>query len=963
MFTFTLLTPGKDNHGSKSALITIDNDVRILADPAWNGKNVEDLDYIEPILKQTNIIILSHSTPEFLGAFVILCVKYPDVMKNIKVYSTTAISQLGRVSTVEFYRSVGIIGPLKDAIIEVSDVDEWFDTIIPLKYFQTVNVLERLVFTPYNSGHTLGGSFWLIQKKLEKIIYAPSWNHSKDSFLNAASFLSSSSGNPISQLMRPTGLITSTDLGSNMPHRKRTERFLSLVDATLTNGGTVLLPTSISGRFLELLHLIDQHLKGAPIPVLFLSYSGTNVLRYATSLLEWMNPKLAKEIENANSLTSNLSRPPPFDPSRVDLISSPYDLTQMAGPKVVFTSGVDLKNGELSSEALRILCQDEKTTIILTEKTHFGYDNTISSQLYNDWYHLCKQRNDNTAEDGIVVPLEKTIDVPDWYLEEDLVGSELNDFRDKINMKRKQKLLEQVRERKNRFLAADRFDASASSSEEEDDDDDGDDADAGREDGEPPAEPLVEAEPGSKDLNPEKVPEKDSSNGTQTADLETTNSTDIMDDAATQEALVSENIKTSMEQNLPLDIKITNKLRPRQAMFPFFSQLEKQDFDDYGAIINPDDFKKKDDFANQFGLEHKRNQAKKWRTNNNNFDNDDGGIEDQNKLTPQEMLNNEIIKNNLDSLFRPRKRVPLSSTGSAYSSASTLQQMNVRCGLSFVDLSGLVDLRSLGLIISSLKPANLLLLPDSGISESSDEEMNGLKKVQKMIALQQETSKGVDDKNSVFKSARFLSLSTIRSDSFHGYKSTNKMEIQTTEPNETITIGNETDGVNIGDFEIKLDESIIENLKWQGIDGSYKVAQVAGLLEIQHHKDPTNNKRRKTVKDIINLSSEFNLKGFDQVHGTGAAAAAVNKSFNINGPKIAIGNIRLPDLKRKLMSQNLNAEFKSEGTLVVNDKISITKVTYGASDSDDTGDIIVNGQMGPLYYQVKNCIRDMLAYV
>lgn len=882
-------------------------------------------------------MVLSHSTPEFLGGFMMLCIKFPDLMKEIKVYSTAAVAQLGRVATIEFYRSLGIIGPLKDALMEVSDVDEWFDSIIPLKYYQTINVMERVALTSYNSGHTLGGSFWLIQKKLEKIIYAPSWNHSKDSFLNAASFLSSSTGNPMSQLMRPTGLITSTDLGSNMSHKKRSEKFLQLVDATLANGGSVLLPTSLGGRFLELLHLIDEHLQSAPIPVLFLSYSGTNVLRYASGLLEWMTPKLSKDLENANSIvTNNMANRNhyPFDPSKVDLLSSPYELTQLAGPKVVFTSGVDLKNGDLSSEALRVLCQDEKTTIILTEKTHFGHDQSINRQLYNEWYTLCKQRNDNKVEDGVAVPLEKTLDLEDWNLEEDLVGTELNDFREKINEKRTQKLLEQVRDRKNKFLTGERFDGESSSDEEGEEDE----ADEGEEE-----EAAPEEVPESKEMD---QGQNGTTSGDKVVDKPPAEKGDIMDDGATQEALVAENIKISMEQNLPLDIRVTAKLRPRQAMFPFFSAQDKQEFDDYGATINPENFKKKDDTSNKFGLEHKRNQAKKWRTD---FDDEQA---DQNKLTPQEMLNNEVIKRNLDSLFHPRKRVKVTSTGSTYSS-NNLQQLNVRCGLSYVDLSGLVDLRSLGLIISSLKPAHLLLLPDTSVDATSDEEMNGLVKVQKMLSLQQDTKGSEED--SAVKSAKFLSLSSIRSDSLNGSKSGSKMGIRVTEPNELISIGNETDGVNVGDFEVKLDESIIDNLKWQSIDGSYRVAQVSGVLEIQQ---PNENKRRKTMGDIINQSSEFSLKAVDQVTGS------INSTkLNSNGPKIAIGNIRLPDLKRKLMSKNLNAEFKSEGTLVVNDKVSIQKVNYGSSESDDTGDIIINGQMGALYYEVKNCIRDMLAYV
>lgn len=951
MFTFTLLSP--DDHSSKASLLTIDNDIRILADPSWNGKDHNDLDFFQDTLKLVNIILLSHSTPEFISGYVMLCLKFPEILKNIKVYSTSAVSQLGRVSTVEYYRSLGIIGPLKDALLEVSDVDDWFDKIISLKYFQATAASDRLSLIPYNSGHTLGGTFWLVQRKLEKIIYAPSWNHSKDSFLNSASFLSSSTGNPISQLMRPTALITGTDIGSPLPHKKRAQKFLQLVDATLANGGTVLLPTTISGRFLELLHLVDEHLKSAPIPVLFLSYSGTNVLRYATNLLEWMSSNLSKELEAANSIMSNSGNRNhfPFDPSKVDLVSSPYELAQLTGPKVVFTSGADFNNGDLSSEALRLLCNDEKTTIILTEKTHFGFTNNINKKLYTEWRNLCKSRNDGNVEDGIAVPLEIKLDLDNWTLEEDLVGNELTDFREKVNLRRKQKLIEQVRDRKNKVLTSENYDDSSSDSEGEDDDSETE-LPSQNDESQTSTPGPAEADEAQKTQNGTSEPAPKPLVNRPPLGVEVTSS--IMDDAIAQEAIVVEGIKSSFDQNLPLDLKITSKLRPRHAMFPYFPHKDKQNFDDYGAIINFKDFERKDDTKTQFSLEGKRNTARNWGAHDDSVADQQG----QNKLTPQEMLNNELIKNNLDTLFHPRKRIEASSTGSLYSSGT--QTLQIRCGLSFVDLSGSVDLRSAGLIISALKPLNLMLLPDSS-AVLKDEEDNGLVKLQSMLIQQQTQNEESETKNSLLKSARFMSLHAIRAGNFSNVKS-NKMEILPVEFNDRLTIGSNESGLNVGDFEVRLDDSVINSLNWQTIDGSYKVARVMGQLEVRYKKNET--KRQKVAADIINPSSEFLLKPIDPILAQEKQKISGSSAIpSLSKNKLAIGNIRLPELKRKLLSKNLNAEFKGEGTLVVNDCVSVTKVTYGNSDSDDTGDIVINGQIGPAYYQVKDCIKELLAYV
>lgn len=960
MFTFSIITPGTNDYSCKASLLSFDNDIKILADPSWNGNNDEDILYMEQHLKEVDIILLSHSTPEFISGFVLLCIKFPNLMSNIPIYSTLPVNQLGRVSTVEYYRSIGILGPFKNSILEVDEVDEWFDKIIPLKFFQTLSLFDnRLVITPYNAGHTLGGTFWLITRRLEKVIYAPSWNHSKDSFLNSASFLSTSSGNPLSQLMRPTALITNTDLGSSMSHKKRTEKFLKLVDATLANGGAVLLPTSLSGRFLELLHLIDQHLQSAPIPVYFLSYSGTKVLSYASNLLEWMSSQLVKEWEEASSANNNSSNKNnfPFDPSKVDLLLDPNELVQLSGPKIVFCSGIDFKNGDMSSEGLQYLCHDEKTTIILTEKTHFGLDNTINSQLYNDWYTLTEKKQGGKVEDGIAVPLERAISLENWSREEPLIGAELTDFQEKISQQRKQKLLAKVRDRKNQnLLNADTINGDDSSSDEEDVNSSDDESATQKLDEVPDNKAAVTAA-----ITPAVVK---------------------VDELSAHEAFITDHVKQTLEANRPLDLKMTHKLKPRQAMFPYLSTSHKQKFDDYGEVIDIKDFQRQDDSSNKLILESKRkfeqNEKRKWgnvdggKGKGRGKNSDKSNNNNQNKLTPQELLNNQLLQKNLDTLFSPKKKVPLNA---ASSFSSQPQQLRIRCGLSFVDLSGLVDMRSLSLIVSSLKPYNLLLLPDFSAGKNTTDQMNGLKAVKAMFDQQQEQQQREQDKKSIADSSRYMSLANIRAGTSSLMSTrngaTNKLSIVSVECNKPVKIGgddSDESGIGLSNFEIKLDDSIIENLKWQQIDGSYRVAQVYGELEI--HNQETPNKKQKTVADYMNSSTQFTLKHIsnqDYLQQQQALLEANNATtgqvLNNNGPKLAIGNIRLPELKKKLISRNLNAEFKSEGTLVVNNSLAIRKVIYSSIEGDDTGDIVIDGVMGPLYYEIKDCIREMLAYL
>lgn len=930
MFTFTLLCPVKGNHSFRASLLTLDNDITILADPSWDGEDSKDVEFIEDKLRKVDVILLSHSTPEFISGFVVLCVKFPHIVSKIPIYSTLPVNQLGRVSTVEYYRSKGVLGPLKDALMEVDEVDDWFDKAVPLKYSQSLSLFEnKMIITPYNAGHTLGGTFWLITKRLEKVIYAPSWNHSKDSFLSSSSFLSASTGNPLSQLMRPTVLITNTDLGSNLPHKKRAEKFLQLMDATLANGGAVILPTSLTGRFLELLHLVDHHLQSQPIPVYFLSYSGAKVLNYASSLLEWMSALLVKEWEAASSASMNSANKNnfPFDPSKVDLLLDPKELIQLSGPKIVLCAGTDMNSGDVSFDVLKYLCLDQKNTVLLTERTHFEDDTSVNAKLFADWVHLAKKKYGN-IEDGLAIGYEGTVPLPKLVREDLLSGGELSSFQERIKHQRKKKLFEQVRDRKNQnLLNADNLEEEDSSSDESDDNE--------------PEE--VEAVDVEAEVNADKVEQPN------------------MNAIVTQDAFVADQVKQRLDDDLPLDIKITSKLKPRQAMFPYVAP-HKRKFDDYGEVIDIKDYQRAEDLTSaKLILDSKRKfeseDRLKWGNDDDRRNGGGRGIQ-TNRLTPQETLNNQILQKNLHTLFQPRKRAIVTNS----------QDLKFRCSLSFVDLSGLVDLRSLSLIVSSLKPHNLVLLPDPTKTTSLEDEYDGLPAVKKMFEQLQAMQEKEHNKLSLLNSSRALSLVSIRGGTgltSRKFSGPSRMAIHVADYDESLKIGadEQEDSLALTNFEVVLEDEIVDNLKWQKVDGNYRVAQAYGELEIEN---PHMTKRAKTVPDYINPSTQFSLRYISKEEYTKRQAEnglATFQQEGTNAPKFAIGNIRLPELKRKLIAREMNAEFKGEGTLVVNGKIAIRKVTYGSIDGDDTGDIEIDGSVGPLYYKVKECIKEMLAYI
>ncbi|CAN3479994.1 cleavage factor two protein 2 [Diutina catenulata] len=896
MFSFSLLSPTSSDLSFKAGVLCFDNELRILCDPSWNGRDVHAAAFMEHHLQTITCIVLSHPTPEFVSGYVLLCIQFPAAMAQIPVYSTLPVNQLGRIATVEFYRSGGVLGPLETSVVELDEVDEWWDRVVPLKYMQSTTVADgTLTITPFNAGHSLGGTFWLAARRLDKVIYAPKWNHSKDSFLNSAHFLSAS-GNPMSQLVRPSAIITSTDLGSTMPHKKRTHKFLELVDAVLANGGSCVLPCSISGRFLELFHLIDAHLSGAPVPVYFLSYSGTKVLSYASNLLDWMAPNLLKQWQDVaadNGEHPGSGARGPFDPSKVDLMASPDELARFSGPKIVFCSGLDFSDGDMSTEAFKQLATDEKTTIILTEKS--GGD-AMARTLYRSWRELAEKAG--SATDGAVVPFEKVVSTGEWSTEEPLKGSALTKYQSKVHAHRKERLAAKVRDRKNKNLLEADPDEDSSEDEAESSEDEATQAAAHPEQ---PADASVATE------------------------------------LASHEAFVTDHIKQALDNNKPLDLTITYKLKPRQAMFPFV--LPKVKTDDYGEVIDVRRFQLvEDNSANQIIMEGKKRFEEERRGKRGRRDRGS----DRRRLNPQEQLNNQLLKKYLDALHEPKRRV----AGSTVSQSS--RQLRIRCGLAFIDLAGTVDVRSLAVIVNALKPANLVLLPDW-----TSPDAGGAKELEQAFAT---TEAPAEVKQEDATGSRWLSLAAIRANNSlasamatHG----RGMAVHSVAPGETVAIGEYEDGgIGPGNFAVQLDDELVADLHWQTIDGSYRVAPVTAQLEVRNPK--------RSASHALSAHTEFTLK---RAKPGADAVAPVSDDTPVGAPRLAIGNIRLPELKKKLMKRNLNAVFKSEGTLVVNDAVAVRKVSYSGADSDDSGDIVIDGLMGALYYEVKDCIREMLAYI
>eukprot|EP00850_Spirogloea_muscicola_P008938 SM000049S16709 [mRNA] locus=s49:243078:248533:+ [translate_table: standard] len=138
----------------------------------------------------------------------------------------------------------------------LDDVDAAFANSIQLRYSQPLALGgkgEGITITAYPAGHLLGGAVWKIVKDMDEIVYAVDYNHRKERHL---------SGTLLETLARPAVLITDAYSAlAPVPDRKaRDAELLERIMAALRAGGNVLLPVETAGRVLEvILHLEQQY--------------------------------------------------------------------------------------------------------------------------------------------------------------------------------------------------------------------------------------------------------------------------------------------------------------------------------------------------------------------------------------------------------------------------------------------------------------------------------------------------------------------------------------------------------------------------------------------------------------------------------------------------------------------------------------------------------------------------------
>lgn len=184
-----------------------------------------------------------------------------------------------------------------------------FSRITPVVYSQVVRLTGRsnapFSLLAHPAGTTLGATLWSLRSATtDSLLYAPTFNHTKERTLDPAAFLIKGKDGrmEVNEAMRRVGILVIGAERSKVTATKAKERdqkLLDIISSTLQAGGSILMPTDSAGRFVEILVLLEQHWAyrnlGQEFPLCLLSKKGEEVLGAVRGLADSFGGQLGAD--------------------------------------------------------------------------------------------------------------------------------------------------------------------------------------------------------------------------------------------------------------------------------------------------------------------------------------------------------------------------------------------------------------------------------------------------------------------------------------------------------------------------------------------------------------------------------------------------------------------------------------------------------------------------------------------
>ena len=758
-------------------------------------------------------------------------------------------------------------------------------------------------------------------------MYAVDWNQAKEHVFPGAAWLGGGTGvggsEIIEALRHPTAMVCSSKgalrVAPSGGIKKRDERLLKIIKDTTTKGGNVLIACDSSARALELAYTLEDawqeaQLSDKPDAILrkvglcFASRTCGATMRYARSMLEWMEEGIVREFEMADG--SKSSRPDnrpksqarsiilkeetrqarmPFDLGHMKLIERKSQLLKFlgsGGPSVVLSSDFTLEWG-FSRDVLRKIAGDERNTIILTEKVN---------QLHSSADHVGRrlwERLDQRAK--------ATNDIHDVSAEEVLRLSDRKFSLQSVNVSRLegeelalyQQYLARQRQIRNNLLT----DQSS----------------------------LLET---SAD-----VVDEQSSTTTSTSEG---SDIDVQGKAMNVSAALSHSrhkvglsdaelgINILLRRNGLYDYDVRDK-KGRDKVFPFVAKRRRGD--DFGDLIRPEEYLRAEERDELDGMEVRDAASKdggsigkkrKWgdigggrghreRKLSNGFPkrSKSGGRMQNAKLATG---NHDAFAATYEDDFTMEEsdeetdEILTEGPHKATFSAESIQ-LNLR--VAYVNFSGLHDKRSLQMLIPMIRPRKLIL---TGGEED-------------------ETLSLADDCRNL------LGTNSDR-------ESASKITIYTPSSGDTIDASVDTSA-----WALKISHALFKNLQWQNVR-NLGVVTISGQLQAASADDAleetTHKKLKLTNKREDKSAAQSRVPGIGQdnrdcIPILDVVPGSVSSLAQLQSQPLHVGDLRLADLRKLMQAAGRTAEFRGEGTLLIDGIVAVRKSGTGKIEVESAG--------------------------
>ncbi|KAI9739722.1 MAG: hypothetical protein M1834_006441 [Cirrosporium novae-zelandiae] len=970
MFNFTSLLGAQSPSAGSQSLLELDGGVKILIDVGWDEAfDVEKLRNLEREIPTLSIILLTHATPAHLAAFAHCCKHFP-LFTRVPIYATNPVISLGRTFLQDLYASAPLAATLisADAIAQSNGLDPtqdthenhlktnillppptaeeiaaYFSLIHPLKYSQPHQPLPSpfspplngLTITAYNAGHSLGGTIWHIQLGMESIIYAVDWNQAKENVLAGAAWFGGAGAtgtDVIEQLRKPTALVCSSSGAERAAlsggRNKRDDLLLDHIRTTVSKGGTVLIPTDTSGRALEIAYILEHEWRRASAEkdgtdsiksaeVYFASKTAGATMRYAKSMLEWMDDSIVREFETDAAAIGGRSRQQadahqefgsntqaalgapdgvniakghgPLDFKHLQLVERRNKLEKAfskEGPKVILASDASLEWG-FSKDIIKNVVENPNNLIVLTE--HLGRSKvdpqkpgTSLGEILWSWYE--------EREHGVATEIASDGEL----LEQVHTGGRELVFRSvqKQSLDPAEQMLYQ------QYLAT-----------------------------------QIQLQAGLQgtavglETSADAVDEASSSSSSSDEESDSEQQGKALNFAATLAHSNRHKLGLSNEE-LGVNVLLRRKgvydydvrgKKGREKIFPFV--VKRRRADDFGELIRPEEYlraEERDEIdgqdmkaeKDQDDAEYKLGQKRKWG---------DVGVDilaggKRKRGGRQDVMNPGIIgidsdqpltSGNDDEDMESEEENESAVVGPSKAVFETIT-VTVHSRLAFVDFQGIHDQRSLQMLIPLIQPRKLVL------TRGTKEETLALAEdCQKLLA----AKSGELSQNDV-------------------------VPIFTPALGETVDASVDTNA-----WTVKLTRTLANHLHWQNVRG-LGVVTLTGQLAMAHisdgdHSQEASNKKPRLIKneadptsseENIGESKDDDLEPVLDVLPPGMAAA----TRSIAQP-LHVGDLRLADLRKLLQSSGHTAEFRGEGTLLIDGLVAVRKTATGRIEVEGGG--------------------------